>query len=516
MGKTAPSVFAAIHVGSEYVAMQVVEYHSLEDYRIVDTMGRQVSLGEETFKTGSLRFESVNALCDLLKGFRRLGAEYGVRDYRLVATTAVREADNQHYIIDQIRIKTGFQVEVADMPQEIFYKYAALLRRVQLNRLVEAGEGILFVDISSGGLGFTLYRDGQLCYQQNLHIGVLRVKESFDKWQRDSAYFPQALTEYIYSTIEPVRRELGSSKIKYLVLAGTATRLLLAMLEREEEGPFTFVSLAEFYQLYEQVQDLNLPQVMQRFQFSEQKAEFVLPMLVLYKQILDLLSIEGIAIPQERFIDGISVLHIAEKTQHAWLRVLEEQTVSLARAIGEKYNHDAAHAARVEQVALAIFDAMTRQHGLEHRERLLLKVAAILHDIGKFVSLRKHYLYSRRLIESTDILGFSDRERLIMANVASYHSKGTPTNADRNFAQLSNDEKVVVAKLAAILRLADAVDRTHRQKTMQHDIQVRNNELIIRVKSQEDLSLEEWTFADKADFFENVFGFKAKLIRQVG
>ncbi|MEN6414276.1 MAG: HD domain-containing protein [Veillonellales bacterium] len=516
LGKTSPNRFAAIHVGSEQVSVHIVEYTTIQDIKVVEMASRHVALGEETFKTGRISFAAVGEICELLKGYRRMFAEHGVRDYRLVATTAIREAENQQYIIDQIQVKTGFIVEVCDMPQEIFIKYAALFKTVQDRNLLEAENAILFVDISSGGLGITLYKDGELKYQQNIHIGVLRIKEGFAQYQRDSAHFQQALAEYIYSVIEPVQQALNKQDIRYLVLSGTETRLLLTMLGQENPGKLSLVSLADFYKLYDQVKLLNLPQIVQNFGFSEQKAEMVLPTIILYKQILNLTTVGQILIPDTQLIDGITLLHIGEKTKQEWLLALENQTLSLARGIGCKYQYDPSHAASVEKLSLSLFDRLTRIHGLGKRERLLLQAAAILHDIGKFVSLRSHYFYSYRLIRSSDILGFSEAGKNIMANIALYHSKGVPANTDPNLQGLTPKQRVIIAKLAAIIRLADALDRTHRQKINSYEIALKGDELFITVTTQEDYSLEEWTFLDKATFFEDVFGIAAILRRRAG
>ncbi|VBB06915.1 ppx/gppa phosphatase [Lucifera butyrica] len=516
MPKTSPELFAAIHVGSEQIGMQIVEYTDLRSIKIVERAQRQVVLGEETFKTGRIGFNSISEVCELLKGYRRMMSEYDVGEYRLIATTAIREAKNQQYIIDQIKVKTGFKVEVVDMPQEIFFKYVAMFKALQERQITKEADGILFVDISSGGLGFTLYQERKIKYHQNIHIGALRIKESFDKTQRDSAYFQQALAEYIYSTIELVEQELGQYKIKYLVLSGFETRLLQKMLGGEQSAQLSFVSLADFYHLYEQVRMLNLPQLMKKFDLSESKAEMVLPTILLYSQILSLASSDEIVIAGDSVMDGITYLHVAQQYEDKWLDMLEEQVVSFARALGRKYQYDSQHAGRVEEASLLLFDRLVKVHGLGRRERLQLKVATILHDIGKFVSLRKHYFYSYRLIASSDMPGFSEREKEVIANVAYYHSKGTPNDSDSNFSLLSMEQKVTVAKLAALIRLADALDRSHRQKAVIHDIVLKGDEMIISVSAQEDMSLEEWTFVDKADFFEDVFGIRAILERQAG
>ena len=506
MAKRAPGMFAAIHVGSEQISMQIVEYLGLDSIRTVERVSRDVLLGEETFKTGRISFETVGAVCELLKGYRRVLNEYGVRDCRLIATTALREAKNQPYIIDQIRVKTGFDVEVIDMPTEIFYKYAAMFRSCERAGLLYGDAAVLFVDISSGGLGITLYEAGEIKYQQNIHIGVVRVKESFEKCQRETANFYQALVEYIYSSIEPVEQELRRRPVRYLVLSGLETRLLLGMLGRDPAERISVISPEEFNRLYAGIKDRTSAQIMKLFNLSEQKAEIVLPTLVLYQQILGLTTAERIAVPSDQLNDGIIDLYVAEKTGDPWLERLDEQIVSLARALAAKYKAEPRHAANVEHNALLPFDQLVRIHGLGQRERLLLKVAAILHDIGKFVSLRQHYFYSYRLIVSSDILGFSEEEKLVIANIAHYHSKGTPVDCDANFAMLAPAHKVIVAKLAAIIRLADALDRSHRGKAMGLDVALKGDEMVVGVTAKEDMSLEEWTFLDKAEFFKEVFG----------
>lgn len=507
--------FGVMHIGSEQVSLQIVEYTSLNDMKIVERASSQVTLGEETFKTGKISFAAVRELCELLKGYRRILHEYGVKEYRLLATTAVREAENQQYIIDQVKLKTGLTLEVVDMLQEIFHKYIALFRCVEAQGLAAEEEGILFVDISSGGLSFTLYEAGTLQYQQNIHIGALRIKESFEKYQRESACFYQALTEYIYSTIDLVENELNRHRIKYLVLSGVETGLLLKMLGRDETAKMTAVSIDEFAQLYDRVKQLNLPQLMQAFHLSESRAEMVLPTIVLYQQILALSNVGQIVVSGAQFGDGITISHITEKTGDEWMSVIETQIVSFAHSLGHKYQHDVSHAASVEHTSLLLFDRLVKNHGLGKRERFLLKIAAILHDIGKFVSLRRHYFYSYRLIISSDIIGFSEEERALMANVAFYHSKGTPSLNDANFAALAPVRRITLAKLAAIIRLADAVDRSHLQKAAIRSISLSGEELIITITADQDTSLEEWTFLDKADFFENVFGIRPILKRQV-
>lgn len=517
MGKGKRRLFAAIHIGSERVSLQIAEYEDLEHVAIIERLSRQIMLGEETFKTGRLSFTTVNKLCDLLLGYRRMLREYKIKDYRLLATTAVLEAENQPYIVDQIRMKTGLIAKPIEMPREVFYKYMALYKATcDAGLPIEKG-AVLFVDISSGGVGIMLHQDGLLRYQQNIYIGALRVKERFEQYQRESRKFHKALAQYIHSVIEPVELELKKEPVRQVILSGDETELLLKMLgNAEHEGQkLKVVSALRFYALYKRVSELNAAQIMQVFHLTEHEVEMVLPTLVLYEKILSLSKATEIIIANERFIDGVLLRHIAKACKSRWVAVIEDQMLSLARAIGKKYEYDARHAEQVAQIALSLFDGLGRFHGLGQQDRLLLRVACILHDIGKFVCLRNHYVHSRRLILSSDMLGFTSEEKNIMANLAFYHDEGRPSEADDNFAKMTKEEKVIVGKLAAILRLADALDRSHRQKIQHVSIRVKNMDAIIAVEAEEDIALEKWTFNQKAEFFESVYGLRTFLEQAV-
>ncbi len=514
--KNTPHLFAIIHIGSEQITLQISEFSDLSDLHVIEKTSREVFLGEETFKTGRISFTTSGQLCSLLRGYKRLLAEYGVRDFRVIATTALREAQNQHYVVDQIRIRTGFEMEVVDMLQEIFFKYVALYHMIRRHQIEQPEEALLFVDISSGGLGFTLLKNGIVHYQQNIHIGAVRIKESFEKNERESVHFHQALSEYIYSSIEPVKADLAQHSIKYIVTSGNENHLLLQMLGQGTDEGLTCVSRQEFQTLYENVQTLNLPQLMKTYRLNENKAEIALPTIVLYHQILSITNAPAILFPDAQLVDGVTLLHAAANVNDPFMLMLERQVLSLVRNIGAKYCYERHHSEAVEELSLKVFDAMAPLHGLQNRDRLLLQVAAILHDIGKFVNLRRHYFYSYRLILSSDIIGFTEQEKAVVANIAHYHSKGTPSDLDSNFARLNREEKVKVAKLSSMIRLADAIDRSHRQKALSCDIRLHGDNLEFTVHPLEDFSLEQWTFEDKADFFEHVHGVKPVLIIKSG
>ena len=517
MPKAKPAIFAAIHVGSEMLSLQIVEYTSLTNYKVIEEATKRVRLGEETFKNKKIPFPVVTEICEILKGFKRLMDGYGVKNYTVQATTAVREAENQAYFLDQVYIKTGLKINVVDMPQEIYTKFTSILHTLHEAKDIDSSEGILFVDISSGGLGITYMRDGVLKYQQNLHVGVIRIKEDFKRNQRSSSHFGDSLTEFIASTIGPVKSALAREEVKYLVLSGTETELVLHMLGKHaQKDELVFMTVTQFKEFYDRIRTLNLTQIRKLYKIEEASVEFVWPTIILYQQLLNLVTATEIVITPDRFIDGMKALYIARSTTPKSIKSWQGLLISLVHSIGERYCYDSKHAVQVEKIALAIFDALEKSHGLDDHTRLLLRAACILHDVGKYICLRSHSLYSYKLIVSTDILGFSNRDKELIALAAYYHSHLLFETQKKDSPQVERADIPTVAKMAAILRLADAIDRSYLQKIKKCRVEIKGETLLIQASSDKDLTLEEWTFANKAGFFEEVFGLEPILTRVNG
>jgi len=518
MPKTKKNILAAIHIGSEQINMEIAQYDNQGESNTLERLTRFTTIGEEAFKTGKISFASVNKVCELLTGFKRLINEYRLQKCKVIATTALREAQNRSYIIDQIKVKTGFDVQVVDLLEEIFLKYKMLFKILAEKKLIQETGGILFTDITSGGLGITLYQDGQIKYLQSIHMGTLRIRENFTQKQRESLFFLDVLEEYVYSTIEAIANAIARHQVKYLVLSGVETQLIMEMLKRNTPQSINNVesiSLNEFQALYNQVRSKNIVQIMHEFNLTERKAETALPTIVLYNKIINLIEANQIMVPETDLVNGLVNHIIDERIGSQWSDIFNQHIISWVRMLANKYAYDQSHSQSVEKFALFLFDKLKKLHGYSSRERLILQISSILHDIGKFVNLRRHYFYSYRLILSSDIMGFSDEEKVIMANIAYYHSKLVPDNGHNNYSSLSKDAKVTVSKLAALIRLADALDASHKQKIKQIDIIWKDNNLEILAEANEDISLEQWVFAYKASFFEEVFGVEA-LIRKKG
>jgi len=166
----------------------------------------------------------------------------------------------------------------------------------------------------------------------------------------------------------------------------------------------------------------------------------------------------------------------------------------------------------VAALSVRLFDSLAKLHGLGPAHRLLLQVASLLHEVGSFVSTRAHHKRSYYLIVNSEVFGLSKEERQVVANVARYHRRSPPKPTHTGYMALPRDRRVVVNKLAALVRVADALDIGHAQQISDFAIRERRPaELVITVHSDEDLSLEERSVEGKADVFEEVFGLRVRL-----
>ncbi len=507
------TTLAAIHLGSEMLRLRIVEYRSLNRIKVIEQCDYPVRLGEEAFKHKSIPFTMVEEICQVLQGFTELMRDYGTDVYTAQATTAVREASNKVFMLDQIKLRTGLDITVTEMPVEIYTKYVAIRKTLRDNR-ISSEKGLMMLDISSGGLGVSLVQDDKFRFQENFHMGIIRIKESFNNYQRSSLHFNKALMQFLSSTVGPVRKALEGMPVKYLVLSGTETELLLKVMGIRNKNAVQRVTAEDFRAFFEKVQKLNLTQLLKTYHLTEAEAELVLPMVLLYENLLDLApAAKEIIITNDSFLDGMILLRIIREKDENYKRMLEEELMSLVHHLGEDYEYDAGHAAQVEKLSLVIFDRIGRKYGLDDHCRLLLRAAATLHDIGKYVSMRSHSLYSYQLIMGSDLLGFTEEDKQIIAMASYYHAHNVIERDEKRVPALKTELVPVVAKLSAILRLADALDRSYMQKIQRCKVNLHNREMTIQVVSKADLDLEEWTFATKVLMMEEVYGFKVRLER---
>lgn len=504
--------YAVLHVGSSSMSITILEYKSIDDVRVVDRASREVNFGEEVFQTGRLSFETIEELCRVLRGYKQLMADYGVVKAKLYGTTVIREAENRRIILDQIFIHTGMRVEVIDMPKEVYYKYFLLYHDMRTEQEFKKDEAMMFLDITSGGLGLTVWRGDEMLFQRNIHSGSLRVIESFKRNERAASTFPEAVAEYVSRVMSPLKVELRKFHVTSIVFAGDEARELAEFMGYDVvERKTLHMEPTEFYRFVDSFHGVTVTKLVNRFNLPEFKANILMPTIILYNEMMHMIEPEELLVSSISFSEGISLLYGAEMEHHPYLQLLREQNVQLARAVASRYCTDAIHDREVERFSVQISAAL-RDKGFPERWGYLGRIASILCSVGKYVNLRNHGEHAYHIVMGTDIFGLSEEEKEVVANVVYYHYKGTPSDEDAYFRRLNEFQKIQVTKLVAVIRIACSLDAGSNQKISRISISREDERLTITAYTTEDISLEAWTFKRDSEYFSNVFGMSIDLV----
>ena len=514
MKKTA--TFGIIHIGSIHTSMAIVNYRSPTNIEIIESANKEIPLGEEVFRTHHLSFASIHELCHILQGFHQLLLDYRVDEVYPITTTVIREAENRLGILDLLYMRTGFRFHVADMTEEVYYKFFALHHFLKEDEHVGT-KPTLLLDVTSGGLGFTGWQDSTLLFQTNVTGGRLSVLEHFTEEERVSVMFPAAVRDYLHASLSSLWPRIEHADIHTLVLTGFEARILVSHLSGGAPGTTQYPAVIDpekFLEITESLMPLTTHKLMQAFEISERRAQLLLPTLLLYEEVVRTLHIDTILVMNTTFLYGYAAWCGAQRISPKAISEQADLLLDLARSTAMRYNCNLPHISRIDEYATKLFDGLRRVHGLSTRHRLLLRMSALLHETGKFVNLRNYPLHSWQIIMGTDIFGITDAEKEVIACISYYYHRDNPGKKDMHYQRLTQEQKIVADKCCAILRLADALDQGHSGRIQSLTVRLVKEKLYVNYTSEYDISLIRWSFAQASTLFREIFGIEPVLRRK--
>jgi exopolyphosphatase/guanosine-5'-triphosphate,3'-diphosphate pyrophosphatase len=235
------------------------------------------------------------------------------------------------------------------------------------------------------------------------------------------------------------------------------------------------------------------------------EAETLVPALLVYRALLSASAARRVVVSDATLRAGV-LLDFIEPVGRQAVEDFERQVLASAEAVGHRFRFDRAHGRQVAKLATRLFDELREEHGLSDRERLLLQTASLLHDVGIYVSLRAHHKHSQYLLAASQIFGLSAEETEIVANIARYHRGRTPQPSHRPYIALDRNDRVLVTKLAAILRVANALDAEHLEKVRDLRLERGAKAWVLEIDASGDITMEQMAAIARADMFAEVFG----------
>ena len=508
--------FAAIDVGSNAIRLRVVDATGpakseraqlqllAEDttdsaWEEVANLRAAVRLGAEVFSSGRLAPGSIGRACETLREFRSELDRARVDAYRAVATSAVREAKNGAVLVERVRREAGIELEVIEAVEE-----ARLIQLAVTKRLALGGRRALLIDVGGGSTELTLLDRGQAEFTTSLPIGTVRLLETY---MRGAQTMDNARERLIDEAIERALAEAlpHVSRVELLVATGGSVDTLLELCPAEGLGRAIDVSSARV--LFKRMRSMTASERRDTWQLRPDRADTILPALAIFLRCAAAFDQSVLISPGVGLSAGV-LAELIDRFFDVWDTDAEaHQILEACARLGRRYKFDEPHARHVTHLAAQLFDDLRSVHAFTERDRLLLRCGALLHDIGDFVHYSGHHKHSYYLILHSDIMGIRPEERAIIANLARYHRKGPPENTHLNFRELSKEARGKVRGLAAILRIADALDREHRQKVdnVRAEVDRDAGRVVLHLHGDEERELEEWSLDMKASMWRDEY-----------
>lgn len=508
---------AAIDMGTNSFHLLIVQpQQSGCKFKVLDHVKETIRLGSGSTDMKHLSENAIDRALEALSRFKQIADSYGA-NIRAIGTSALREALNQNQFITQVKAETGITVEVVSGFEEARLIYLGVLQALPLfNR-----QTLLF-DIGGGSTEFLIGKRRRVLYGNSLKLGAMRLTQRFFPDGKFRFAAIKQCREYVSGMLSPIVREVN--KRGYEIAVGSSGTVLTTAraIYAKDKLPFSaglngaVITRERMLEaLDEIISARTIKNVAAISGIDADRADIIVGGAIVLEQIFMRLRIARITLSEASLQEGIAFDTLEKnekKPSHHYLSDLRRSSVN---ALADSFAFEKQHAAHVSSLVLRLFDETARLHKLSPIHRELLEYGAKLHDIGLFVSHSQHHRHTYYLIRNAELLGFTENEKAIMANVARYHRKSHPKLKHEGFMELNPEDRDAVIKLASLLRIADGLDRSHCGAVRDLDASIHGGRLLCRLKPRghASVSLEIWGAERKKQLFEETFKSSVSFIK---
>jgi exopolyphosphatase / guanosine-5'-triphosphate,3'-diphosphate pyrophosphatase len=510
---------AAIDIGSNSIRQIIADVSPTGAIRVVDEMKAAPRLGAGVQETGELSREAGDAAIEALGRMEALARQLGARRTRTVATSAVRDARNSEDWLARVKLETGLDVEVLDGEDEARLSF----RSAQAHFDLGVGRAAV-IDVGGGSLELVLSADGLVERLISLPFGAIRLTEKyFAKGITAKGITRRAMRKLRRRVRRSLRDEFPARDWRgsqVIGSGGTFTNLAGMVLARHHVTTArtvhgTIVQRVELEHIVDYLAALSPVERQQVPGLNAARADIIVAGLAAVAEVIARLEAKSFAVSSYGIREGI-LLDLAQVKPASADR--GEARVRSVKQLAERSHYEAVHAHQVEKLALRLFDSIGARLGCHPEDRQTLSDAALLHDIGYHINYDKHHKHSYHLITHAELLGMTPTEQVIIANVARYHRGAEPSRAHENFGPLSSADRARVKRLAAILRVADGLDRGHTAAVA--DVRVRWLDRALRIipvpVDGASIRLELWGASRKSDLLSEIAGTPLEIVAPGG
>jgi exopolyphosphatase / guanosine-5'-triphosphate,3'-diphosphate pyrophosphatase len=491
-------ILAAIDVGTNAVRLELARVLPDGSLETLHQERDPVRPGEGLFKTGIIKREVADRLLSTLRRYSALCRRYGAR-VKAVATSAVREAKNRDEIVRRARREAQLTLDVISGREE-----ARLICLGVLHGTPPLKRSIC-IDIGGGSteLAFAIGEHPKELW--SVTLGAVRLTELFGLSGKVTDKQLKLMRKFAREAVEEaLPKRIARGPNTALGSSGTI-QAVVGFARKEGVGHAT---TKEISNAAEELAEMDLPK--RRKQFDPRRADIIVAGAVILEAVLEHLRLDAITAVDRGLRDGLLRDMVSRRKvgQH------DESLHHAAVAVGRRFGFGELHCEQVTRLALALFDDLAPLHQLPASARPWLEVAALLHDVGNAINYQRHHKHSQYLIQNADLPGLLDRERMVIGCIARFHRRSAPSLGHEGMAGLTPQEARLVRKCATLLRVADSLDRSHRQPVTKISTSIKGPNAVVRLSSRTPIDLELWDAEHELPLFREVFG--RSLVLQQG
>ncbi|HEU0119918.1 MAG TPA: Ppx/GppA phosphatase family protein [Bryobacteraceae bacterium] len=504
--------YAAIDIGSNSVRLAVAEVDPGTPVRTIAASREVTRLGTSVFSEGSISAEAMDNLCGVLTRYRAALERHHAMGVRAVATSAVRDAVNQEEFLRRASDSAGMPVEI--------------ISGIEESRLIHAGvqsvwphpqERLLIIDIGGGSAEVIVSEGGRVTAAFSKPLGAVRLKQMFLANDPPAAADLDRLNGFIDEKVSAILRKTGKVEFdRVIATSSTAAAVICAVngIDRRsrEIADRKRATAAQVERLVAELSGQKLSQRRKQMGIGPRRAEIIVGGASVLSRILRAFGARSVYYSVAGVRDGI-IADLAARRVGATLGRLNKEQRRIVETMARRFGVDVRHARKTAELAASLFQGLKPLHTLPAESGKLLEAAAYLVDIGHYVSDMGHHKHSHYLVANADLPAFTTEERGIIALLCRYHRKSMPSARHVGYQNLSPANQRLVLRLVPILRLADALDRSHDQRVDALAVELLPNQAVIALRSDADTNLELWAGERAGEVFRQVFGVPLSLRR---
>lgn len=513
-GTDADIRISAIDIGSNSIRQTIADVSPSGAIRVVDEMKAAPRLGAGLYETGALSEIAIQNALITLNRMATLGSQLGVKRTEVVATSAVRDAENGEDFLQRVRAETGLRVRVLHGDDEARLSFRSALAHFDLG----SGRAVV-MDIGGGSLELALSEDGLVERLVSLPLGAIHMSEQYLSGDRKKGM--RRLRKNVRNELRHTLAARHWQTSRIFCSGGSFTSLASMYLarigmEKAKTVHGTVIPRVELEHIVDMLQSMSIAERQTVPGLNAARSDIIVGGLAVAAEVAARVEAKELVVSAYGIREGILLesAHVAPNAADAG-EARERSVLQLA----ERSHYEVQHSTHVQKLALQLFDAIGQRIGCAPEDRRLLADAALLHDIGYHISYDKHNKHSYHLIEHAELLGMTPADQIVVANVARYHRGAEPRKKHRNYGGLDRPLRQTIKRLSAILRVADGFDRGHANAV--GEIKVRWMERALRLtavpaRSANNLRLDLWGAARKSNLLAEIAGVPVEIVAPDG